>query len=130
MSKAPTNPKQGQRKLCADCGKRFARRKGKDCEACKSRKRDERYPEQRVCRNIKISAKRRGIRFALEPADIKALPEWEKYGGWNAESLTIDRIDPDPKIGYAPGNIQMMTRSQNSVKRWEDERRNPDIEPF
>lgn len=70
---------------------------------------------------LKSSAKRRGIAFSLTKDYFESFCETNDYirlKGIYSECMTIDRINPD--LGYANGNIQMITNYANQKKRWVD----------
>jgi hypothetical protein len=67
---------------------------------------------------LRDHARERGIEFTI------GFPEFEEFArqsdylgqkGLGGDCLTVDRIDN--LRGYVSGNIQPMTRSENSVKR-------------
>jgi hypothetical protein len=59
----------------------------------------------------------RGI--AIYPPWVDDRLEWLRYAitlhGWNNRKLDLDRIDNDK--GYAPGNLRLVSRSENSRNR-------------
>lgn len=78
-------------------------------------------PHRAAYINLKAHAKARSILFTLTFAGFLAIPridEYVLYKGAKKKDLTIDRIDP--RLGYANGNCQVMTREANSKKRWTD----------
>ena len=100
---------------CASPGCRNAARHHRTlCNTCRARKWDDAHPFAQVCRNLKKSAKKRGIFFDLRPEDLASLPAMAIYGGWSSAALTIDRIEPAK--GYVPGNLQVITRRENAMK--------------
>lgn len=73
--------------------------------------------------NLKNNAKRRGKEFDLSFAEFQefAVKNQIVYGKKRtADTWSIDRVNPDK--GYSIDNIQPLTLSDNSRKRWEDVR--------
>lgn len=60
----------------------------------------------------------RGILFKLSEEDIRAL--WFRDKAYLLDCPTIDRIDPDGDYVFA--NCQWLSRSDNSIKSWQDRR--------
>lgn len=96
-------------------------RKGRRvCDTCDSREKFARNPLLRFFHNLKTHAKARGKKFALtwewfrdfaERHDLRR----EIYGRGRGMK-TIDRIDH--RRGYEPGNLQILTGSENAAKGW------------
>lgn len=90
----------------------------RDCETCKARKARIKNPEREVFRDVKKSAKKRGIEFNLS---FDQFMEFDKQTGFTAsrgkgkEDLVIDRIDP--KRGYEFDNIRALTYVENCRRR-------------
>lgn len=75
---------------------------------------------------LKSNANRRGKVFKLTKSDFKEFCEQTGYlelKGKKKTSASIDRIDPAK--GYEVGNIQVLTLSENSKKRHEDDKNCP-----
>lgn len=86
-------------------------------------------PEKYLCQLAKGRAKRLGVPFSLTPADIhipdlcpvlgvrlsfaKHIPG--KRGGPSSETPTIDRMNP--RKGYVPGNVEVISWRANSLKK-------------
>lgn len=107
------------RRLCetAYC-RNMARDKRRFCNTCRCRKYEK--PLRRKFRNLKRSARDRGILFSLtfqhfERISIAGGHDKNSGSLWGNDT-TIDRIDS--KKGYEDGNIQILTRSENSEKSW------------
>lgn len=81
-----------------------------------SRKRD---PVRYAYQNLKDNTKHRGIHFDLTIEQFREFCIEYDYiagKGRSATSYTIDRIDVTQ--GYTVDNIQRLTKSENSRKRW------------
>jgi hypothetical protein len=108
------------RKSFVKCATRFCRNKTygrKYCSTCRSKKSRTEHPELYCFVNLRNNAKRRGIEFKITFDQFKQFAYETKYlagKGRQRDSLTIDRIDNS--IGYVPGNLQAMTKSDNSRK--------------
>lgn len=66
---------------------------------------------------LRYHAQQRGIEFSIPFAEFERFARETEYltrRGNNGGSLTVDR--KDNLKGYISGNIQAMTRSENSVK--------------
>lgn len=71
----------------------------------------------------KSRAKERGIKWNLTLAEFTQFCKENDYmnkKGRTASAASIDRIDPDPEIGYEVGNIQILSLAANSKKMHED----------
>jgi len=71
--------------------------------------------------NLKNNAKRRGKEFTLTFAEFQqfAVKNQIVYGKKRtADTWSIDRVNPE--LGYSVDNIQRLTLSQNTAKRWVD----------
>jgi hypothetical protein len=93
--------------------------KGGHCSACRARKARERDPVKAAFYNKRNNAKRDGIPFTLTLEQWRELCyEYKFYKSkkHSGKSFSIDRIDPDPSIGYVPGNVQCMTVAENASK--------------
>jgi len=116
MSVLPLNP----RKPCDSDGCGNPARTGRKlCNSCRSRRYDD--PMKVLYWNLKKSAKRRGKHFDIPFEDFAQLARFAGYDvlhGRTADGMSVDRINP--RLGYTLDNIQFITVSENSVKRWED----------
>jgi hypothetical protein len=98
---------------------------GRYCNTCKAKQTRENNVEAYLFRTLRNNAKRRGIFFALTFEHY--VEECRKHNyfelrGPGADDLTIDR--DVPALGYVDGNLKFISRKDNSIKRWEDERKN------
>jgi hypothetical protein len=72
---------------------------------------------------LRKSAKRRFLPFTLS---LKYFRKWVKgtdymeLKGRNGDDMTIDRMKPE--LGYVAGNLQVMTRTNNLNKYWDEEK--------
>lgn len=115
-----------EKKVSVKCATPYCRGKavkgrGMTCGTCKTKKWREANPVKYAFDTLRTNAKRRGHVFALTFAEFSIFCEATKYmekKGITGQSLSIDRIDP--RIGYVITNIQVMTLSGNSRKRWVD----------
>lgn len=76
-------------------------------------------PMKAAYQTLKYNSKRRNIEFGLTFEEFEEFAIKEDYIGKKGRlgtSYTIDRIDE--RLGYTKDNIQILTRSQNSLKRW------------
>lgn len=114
--KLATAKKKRERRICLTprCRKQ-AREKRRYCNTCRCRMYD--HPLRRLFRNLKAHAKARGKMFALSFEYFRTLAVKSGYDllhGRGASDLHIDRIDNGK--GYIPGNVQVLTASENSKK--------------
>lgn len=81
------------------------------------------YPERRILRFTKYSAKRKNLEFNLTIEDIVipkycpylGVPITTKYGnGRHPTNASIDRINP--AFGYIKGNVQIISFMANTMK--------------
>ena len=81
------------------------------------------YPERRILRFTKYSAKRKNLEFNLTIEDIVipelcpylGVPITTEYGnGRHPTNASIDRINP--ALGYVKGNIQIISFMANTMK--------------
>jgi hypothetical protein len=82
------------------------------------------HPELRMYHTAKSKAKKDGIQFSITKDDI-IIPDVCPYMGWKLTNiqgcgrvrtnLSLDRIDP--KKGYVPGNIQVISDLANKMKQ-------------
>lgn len=91
------------------------------CYKCKSRKFRESLPLQATFNELRNNANRREIEFSI------TLAEWGKFcnktnylnlRGVMAKDMTVDRRDATK--GYTYSNIQMLTKSDNVLKKKAD----------
>ena len=97
-------------------GKRF-------CHKCASRVYRANNPMMYAFHNHRHHARQRGIPHTLTFSEFAELVEksgWISGKGKTAEALSIDRIDASK--GYVQGNLQVISLSENSRKRFVDER--------
>ena len=83
-------------------------------------------PEREVFRNLRYNASRRKIKFTLTFSWFINWLQAEGKGylerrGRRKNDLTLDRVDP--RLGYANGNLQVLTRAANTAKAFVDNRR-------
>lgn len=116
-----TAAKKAREGICKHWGCLRPSRKGRrDCYTCNSRKKEIKNPARRAYRNLKISAKKRGIDFSLtfkQFADFDRQTGYVESKGQSAECLSVDRIDSDK--GYEIGNIRALTWLENCRRRCE-----------
>lgn len=97
---------------------RYEKMRLRHCKTCRERRYDAAHPDRKKFRNLRASAKRRGIAFLLTFDEFLSFlavnPRYLQRLGRSSRSLTIDRIDDGG--AYAAGNIQLMTRGENSSK--------------
>lgn len=114
--------KKDQKPKMCECGKSAA--KGRTiCETCKSRAWREKNPIMFIWHNLKKSAKKRGYEFQLTKEYFIQFVLGSgllENRGRSAAAFTIDRIKNH--LGYTEGNIQILTKSQNTMK-WHEESR-------
>lgn len=114
---ADRKKKQG---LCLVVGcknKRYAKKRYLICITCNSRNVSSKRPEARTYRNLKSNAKHRRKHFSLTFDEFKefcAETNYMELKGRSADAMTIDCIVAE--LGYRKGNIQIMTKRDNSSK--------------
>jgi hypothetical protein len=93
------------------------------CSTCRNRMADKRMPEKRCFRDLKASAKKRGIPFDLTFSEfLRFCKRCEFIAGKNRErkhTSSVDRINDDPAKGYhgyRKDNIQPLPVGYNSRK--------------
>lgn len=99
------------------------------CWKCRSRQLKARHPATYVLNAIRQRAKKRGVSCTITLTEFKTWCEDTGYlegRGRKADSLTIDRIDPD--LGYSLDNIRVLGHRENSLRQ--DDPTDPDNEPF
>lgn len=94
------------------------------CNECNSKRVKSQPIQNKIWHRAKGRAKRQGIEFDIEPADI-IIPKFcpilgielkENKGkpGAYRDSISIDKIDPTK--GYTKGNIQVISQLANGMK--------------
>ncbi len=89
-----------------------------ECHKCAMRAWRAANPFQAAFATLRDHARGRGIPFTISFNEFREFAERSDYiilKSNKADGLTVDR--KDNLLGYVPGNIQPMTRSENSVKR-------------
>lgn len=92
--------------------------RGLICNRCRSFRYRLNNPEKYAYDMLRKSAKSRGIEFTLtfeHFVEVTSKTAYMRRKGQTKVGLTIDRKDNTQ--GYVNGNIQVLTRSQNSKKR-------------
>lgn len=92
-------------------------RKGTKCEACVKREYRKRNAMKAAYQLLRSNAKKRGKEFTITFEDFQQFCFETNYiagKGKTKTSYSIDRIDNDK--GYVPGNLRMMTLSDNARK--------------
>lgn len=87
------------------------------CSTCRSKKSRAKDPIRAAYNNKKSDAKRRGITFTITLAYFRRFCykyKFIKNMGRTSHSYSVDRIKNH--LGYIPGNIQVLTISQNASK--------------
>lgn len=98
------------------CGKESAKNR-RECNKCKSANWRKKNPILAIWFEIKRSAKRRNLDFNLEYnwfSDFVNNSPLLEIRGRSAESYSIDRKENDK--GYIMGNLQVISKSENSKK--------------
>ena len=92
--------------------------KSPHCSKCRSRKWREKYPAHYAYAKLRGSAKRRGKTFFLtRKRFVELWNEGLKFNhGREGHNLTVNRINNS--LGYQDDNVELMTRSENSRKRY------------
>jgi hypothetical protein len=102
----------------------MARKRSKGYERRKKQRQRAKYSdERRLLRSCQKRAKEKGLLFSLRLTDI-IIPETcpvlgvplcsHSIGGSGPYMPSLDRRDP--KLGYVPGNIQVMSHRANQLK--------------
>lgn len=102
----------------------LARKGRKICEKCRMRKHQKDNPLAYTFNCLKQNAKRRRVPFALSIKEWKQfcdVTNYLKLRGTFAQDMTVDRIVDS--LGYVAGNIQMITRAENSKKQARDRKK-------
>lgn len=89
------------------------------CSKCRSRRWRSKHPIESAFSRLKHHAKERRHKFTLTIEYFRAFcnsNDYIKKRGVTAGSLTIDRIKNE--LGYEPGNIHLLTNSENVRKQF------------
>ena len=89
----------------------------KKCGSCAARAWRATDPVRSAFNNLKSHAKQRGKPFTITLDYFRAFCIKTKYlagRGRSADSYHVDRIDE--RLGYVPGNLQVLTNSENVKK--------------
>lgn len=103
------------------CRTKYCRKTAKDgglCHPCRYKKKKEVNLIRVVYQTIKDNATRRNKRFVITIEEFKEFCEENNYlelRGKSADSASIDCIIDE--IGYAKGNIKILSLSNNTLKR-------------
>lgn len=104
-------------KRCKTCRRR-ARAKGRaECNPCRNNRRRQADPVRTAYETLKYSAKLRGKVFTITLEYFRRFckaTDYIKGKGRSSTSYTVDRIREE--IGYVPGNLQVLTNSDNVKK--------------
>jgi len=95
--------------------------KKKYCNKCHAKLQKSSNPVGYTYNLLKQNAVRRGVPFSLSLSDFRKFCDESGYlnsKGRTKECSSIDRIIPE--LGYRIDNIQILTVSNNSIKRWTD----------
>lgn len=87
------------------------------CYTCRSRNARKNNPVRASYENLRANTKRRGHEFTITFEYFKQFCREYDYianKGKTASSYSIDRINNE--IGYVPGNLRVLTLSENSRK--------------
>lgn len=119
VQSAPAETAERKRRT-GRCVVLFCRRKprtgGGMCNTCRDRLWRARHPEHHIWKNLRVSARRRGITFSLTLTEFKAFCQESDFAarcGKEPSALTVDRIDPAQ--GYSAGNIRPLSHQENSL---------------
>lgn len=91
------------------------------CFKCRHKKYKAKYPERYFYYLLKSNAKRRGHNFELTLKEFQKFCQETDYlnkKGKNKNSASIDRINPNK--GYSYNNIQILSLSENTKKKYSD----------
>ena len=103
---------------------RNEKKKGHYCHKCAHKRQREKSPlnmMKHTFNNLRGNARRRGHDFELTFGEFQLFCERTGYmdgKGKKSTSLSVDRINP--KEGYYLDNLQVLSLSDNSRKRWVD----------
>lgn len=110
-------------KRCKHCHRRPVRAPGKhDCHCCNKRLWRKRNPLSAQYSRLKESARKRDIEFTIARAEFEEFAVQCDYiatTGNFGHSLCVDR--KDAKMGYVPGNIQPLSREENTRKQMKEQ---------
>ena len=101
------------------------------CSTCSKRKYRQKYPLKYIYDTIKANAKRRRKEFTLTYDEFECFCRktgYDKFKGITADCLSVDRIKDNE--GYHAWNIQAITVSENSKKKFDDQMKPDDNCPF
>lgn len=108
--------RKAKRGRCSTPHCRRTARQGRNiCNTCRDRKWRAAHPEHHLWKNLKKSAKKRGVPFSLTVDEFKAFCARTRYHelvGRNAMAASCDRID-DTK-GYSADNIRCLEYGLNA----------------
>lgn len=102
----------------------LAYKRRKICNKCRRRKYINEHPLEYTYDTLKQNAKRRRVPFLLSIKEWKQFCDttgYLKLRGTFAQDMTVDRIID--ALGYVAGNIQMITRAENSKKQAQDRKK-------
>lgn len=94
------------------------------CAKCKRRNYITAHPLEYTYMALRNNAKRRRVPFLLSIKEWKQFCDATNYlklRGTFAQDMTVDRIID--ALGYVAGNIQMITRAENSKKQAQDRKK-------
>ena len=120
---------KSQHKRCATPRCRgHAGPKKRFCNKCHNRIQRAKNPVWAQWRRLKDCARRRKINFCLPLWYFEVFARKTEYvtrTGVEAGSITVDRINN--LLGYVIGNIQPLTKRENSIKRAKQDQRRMEI---
>lgn len=96
-----------------------------ECNTCRSRRWIDNNPIIYVWHMLKKSAKKRGLKFTITKewfVEFIKKTDYMENRGRLLSQLTIDRIENHK--GYEPDNIQILTKSDNTLKYFHFDREN------
>ncbi len=108
-------------KFCKNCDEKKAQKGRNICGRCRSSAYTRKHPIRRVYADLRANAKRRGKEFTIT---YKYFERWIKKTpymqgrGRGSEDLNIDR--KKEKLGYVPGNLQVIECKYNVQKYYID----------
>lgn len=119
LSASPRRGRTDRKDICPTCRRRrrAKRARCRECYTCISRRRAKADPVSYCYYNLRKSAKRRGIVFTLTKEYFRRWAiryDYLTLRGRGREGYVVDRKN-DHK-GYEPGNIQVLTGSENTRK--------------
>lgn len=112
-----------QKRKAGLCATPFCRNKRGEqrriCYKCTKRRYRARHPMKEAFFNLRNNAGKRGHKFTLTFEDFKQFCQDTGYMEKRGRSKTKASIDrKDETKGYEPGNIRILTVSQNSRRRY------------